>query len=145
MAASQAVFKDLSGDGSRCGLCKRKLAAHSAALAEMPFQGGGTGEACPECGLLPDAAYSSTSQASTAERYAERLLREQDFSAVSCAAFLRELQLAWEMEPQCARPDKRKKRNLGTERRYGGMVVAEHRQVPQCFSQEAVRGAGCER
>ena len=83
-------------------------------------------------GLLPDA-YGSTSQArarDTAERYAERLLREQDFSVKSCAAFLHELQLAWETEPQCARPDYRKKRNLGTERRrmifgayrYGGMV-----------------------
>ncbi|CAE7238883.1 unnamed protein product [Symbiodinium natans] len=61
-----------------------------------------------ERGLLPDAAYGSTSQArarDTVERYAERLLREQDFSVTACAGFLRELQLAWEMEPQYARSD----------------------------------------
>ena len=133
VAAGQAVFKDPSGDGSRCSLCKRKLAAHSAALAELPSLGGAMEEACPECGLLPDAAYGSTSQArarDTVERYAERLLREQDFSVTACVAFLRELQLAWEMEPQCARPDRRRRRNASAERRrmifgafrYGGMT-----------------------
>ena len=62
VAAGQAVFKDLSGDGPGVA-CKRKLAAHSAALAELPSLGGAIEEACPECGLLPDAAYGSTSQA----------------------------------------------------------------------------------
>ena len=118
-----------SGDGSRCSLCKRKLAAHSAALAELPSLGGAIEEACPECGLLPDAAYGSTSQAGardTVERYAERLLREQDFSVTACAAFLRELQLAWEMEPQRARPDRRRRRNASAERRR--MIFGAFRQ-----------------
>ena len=82
------------------------------------------------CPMPPMARPRKPRARDTVERYAERLFREQDFSVAPCTKFLHELQLAWEIEPQCARPDRRKRRNAGVERRrmifgafrFGGMT-----------------------
>ena len=101
---------DLSRDGmvvlhnvtsSECQACHRLLGPHSAALAEVAALGGKPFGGCPACGLLPDAAHGSAPVRArdTVVRFAERLVREQDFSVPSFQLFCKELRAAWYLEP----------------------------------------------
>ena len=78
------------------------MSEHSAALAELAASGESVFGGCPGCGLLADTVHTSTALVrarETVERFAERLLRECDFSKESFRMFERELRAAWHLEP----------------------------------------------
>ena len=94
VAAGKVGFKDplRCATSSECQTCQRLLGPHSAALAELAPLGGIPFGSCPACGLLPDGVHSSSAQVrarDTVERFAERLVREQDLSPASFQHFCR--------------------------------------------------------
>ena len=83
---------------TECEVCKRPLATHSAALAELASSGETVFGGCSGCGLLPESFHTSTALVrarETVERFAERLTRERNFSTSSFRMFVQELRAAW--------------------------------------------------
>ena len=104
VASAVPVFRSPLESTSRteCEVCKRPLATHSAALAELATSGEVVSGGCPGCGLLPESFHTSTALVrarDTVERFAERMIRESDFSTASFRMFIKELCAAWHLEP----------------------------------------------